>query len=342
MALTLGKSGAGSLIGQDCDDVSCTFDARRTTDGGRTWTPARTAGDGLSVTAYGPGMVTAPTAADVWAGVPGLFASHDAGASWAAVPGGANVVAFAATRSDVWFVTQRCPYIDICGRSALHRVSVDGSPLPALRSAPTDTHQIVQILRPGGDVAYIVDILGRISFTTDGTHWKTSKTPVLVGAEGNPHGTLSADSPSSLWFSYHPECPAACGGGEHGAGVLYRSTDSGDHWHRMGHVPAESGQSMAAFSGDVAWLKGPSAELARTSDGGRTWQQARNPAADWMAVLSVPLGTQRAIEVQVRLRHGTYGSEEDQSSLQYEVAVTRDGGRTWARLGTVRRTDRPA
>ena len=124
-----------------------------------------------------------------------------------------------------------------------------------------------------------------------------------------------------------------------GAFVIIRTEDGGRTWRRVqaGALPAAlpnegafaaSGTSVAVLSGRLAWIGTGAASRARvlrTSDAGRSWQVADTPvrAGPSAGIFSIAFRD---------ARHGVIvgGDHAEEDAAIENVAVTTDGGVTWA------------
>ena len=119
---------------------------------------------------------------------------------------------------------------------------------------------------------------------------------------------------------------------------VLRTRSGGEHWFRIGRLlpPAQPGEAAFAASGtcvetqgtDHAWIATGAAATARilaTTDGGQTWASYPTP---------IPQGTPASGLFTVAFRdtrHGILagGDLEVPDVLSDNVAVSRDGGKTW-------------
>jgi photosystem II stability/assembly factor-like uncharacterized protein len=237
----------------------------RTADGGASWTASRMASG-----EHQPGAQTGMafvSARQGWAYEPGLFFTRDGGATWRAerttfrVTGPVSVAG-----TSTWAVGYACVRGDC--PAVLYATDRVGGTFHRLAHQPTATGSVVALQRPTSSVASLVLAVphGRLRLVTTsdaGRSWATRPLPRPGGVQ------LSAAGQRSLWLiSYGNAIGPAL------SGVLYRSTDSGRTWARIGR---ENGLIVYAVSSRVAWavqntqLPNNPANILRTTDGGHTW-----------------------------------------------------------------------
>lgn len=163
----------------------------------------------------------------------------------------------------------------------------------------------------------------RIYRTTDaGAHW------ALQFINPDPTGFFDA---IAFWDAQHG---LALGDPVSGRFVILETADGGAHWAKRAGPPALPREGAFAASGTCliaggyrdAWFATGAARVFRSTDGGKTWTAAQTPirhAAPGAGVFSLAfVGAQRGIAVG--------GDYTKPGAAEQNVAVTSDGGRTWA------------
>jgi hypothetical protein len=151
-----------------------------------------------------------------------------------------------------------------------------------------------------------------------------------VGPRGNYKGAVAAlpdgklvlatcrrDKPDSPAFSIH----------------VYQSADQGLTWEEIGKTPlAGKESSLTALSDGSLLLTSQNAadmtkmNMARSSDGGRTWQTSTLPGNDYPRnVIVEPDGS----VLMIRAKAPTWLPGSGKGSPNLELCRSRDGGRTW-------------
>jgi len=273
---------------QDCwPSNSARIVLRKTTDGGRHWTPIAAPPAPWAGLPYGDssaksvGEVYFADARDGWAFAPGLWATHDGGATWRRVDtGGRSVYSLAATNGHVIAAFLNCGS-EACGRSSAPSFSIETSPAgeDAWRPVPGGAGLGLPVVTAAGGTAYALGAAGAapkgpgpndfrtpamlLSGSADGTApWHRRATPCVFGAAY----TVTAVTANSLLM--------ACGllGGHPTTNHLYRSADSGAHWRQFAYVGLYDGADAVAATPDgKLFVDGIVSGLEVSRDGGRNW-----------------------------------------------------------------------
>lgn len=287
-----------------------------TADGGRTWTTRRrqqllippASGAGANVWAAAVGESD-----DVRLAGGGIVVTHDGGRRWQSVHviRSPNPYSVSVAGGEVWAVGDGCR--GGCEGSVLRGRSV-GSTLSATPTMPSTGKRARQVVALGATSAYLYvpPVGGRAQAwltTNAGRSWSR----VAAGCRTD---SLSGSGAGAMW---RPCLPS------HGHAAVGISTDGGRHWVYRA-APFSSGVLYGA-SARVAWTQAPGGTIARTADGGRTWQ----------AVWSQPHGHGRPAALSVQ---STTTATEVVSVTHAQDGVTRtnlvlyrttDGGGHWAR-----------
>jgi hypothetical protein len=252
-----------------CSRGSC-LSIRRTTDGGRTFTPV--AAPPLPRRPQTPVLRFADRS-DGFAYVPGaggaFFATHDGGATWRRQRIG-TVLAFATGGGDAYLVTASCTKAACYGYRLLRSpVSANGWMRGRLPFTPDSS--IVELAAHGPHVWLLAtppgsrgphDALARSS--DGGRTFTTGRGPCF----GDLDGDLEPASASVVWAV----CPTGM------LAAAWRSTDGGVTFTGLKTPPLVNSATIAPASATTAVLarNGATTRLLRTTDGGRAW---RRPAA---------------------------------------------------------------
>lgn len=98
---------------------------------------------------------------------------------------------------------------------------------------------------------------------------------------------------------------------------LFKSTDSGASWHRVGFRTERLEQVLSdSRDGRVAYLVTDSGTVEYTKDGGRTWKRSNLPSGIWQLA-------------QSQRTHYLY------ASWSGSIAESRNGGKSWRALPAV-------
>ncbi len=109
---------------------------------------------------------------------------------------------------------------------------------------------------------------------------------------------------------------------------VYQSADQGLTWQEVGETPLTGKEpSLTALPGGglILTAQAPKTLVARSSDGGRTWETGSVPGADYPRNLIVqPDGS----VLMVRAKSPDWTGQGNGSPL-LEIGLTRDAGKTW-------------
>ena len=159
---------------------------------------------------------------------------------------------------------------------------------------------------------------GTILHSSDaGKSWERQGTPESIPDAG--FGGISAVNSQVAWVA---------GGAVGGAGLIMYTDDGGSHWTQQaeGNFPDTDLEMISAADKDNVWVVGSissggntSAFIARTTDGGETWEQVSvNFLLNKLGLIDV-----HAVTADIIWAVGTDGT----------VAITIDGGETWVDNG---------
>jgi hypothetical protein len=246
------------------------------------------------------GLAT-PEGPNVWAenesnASSGFVVSHDSGQTFHRVAARARGPLGPVTLGDgeAWTLGYRCAG-RTCASSVLHG-SANGDRLSKTTSEPPlPSRPITGALELSGygHLAYLIesrdrsDNRDRLYMTSDnGTSW--TKTSYPCPANDSVHD-LSATSDGVVWVTCEPEsfltAPSSSSerNAEHAALVM-RSVDSGRTWQSP-DPHFDQITALVSTSPQIAWAELPNGDLARTANGGNSWQTVlqgagRNPSVD--------------------------------------------------------------
>jgi hypothetical protein len=323
------SASVGWLLATPCADQvqTCrTVVARKTVDGGRTWSavhaPDAPPADIFqgSPSANEVGMIVFTSARAGWAFGPALWQTGDGGLTWRKMRGpGGPVQDLGVAGGRVLVVTSRCRN----GSDCTFRVysAPDGSDdWRAVPGATVTGVQSVQLV-VSGDVAYvfaIADDLGK---------------PLLIG------GPVDGPAP---WRSWPDPCAdawsgalAAAPGGwlflgcglEPGAGNqvknAYLSDDGARSWRKLTTPPFGGYLSGASMSpGGTIFLSGERMDVYISWDRGRSWHESPSlQNAAGLAGAGLPMAGLTVTD--------TEGFVFQEGAFPQQVWISRDGGRHW-------------
>jgi photosystem II stability/assembly factor-like uncharacterized protein len=173
----------------------------------------------------------------------------------------------------------------------------------------------VDVAFTDAQTGWLVTDAGTLLATTDGGAAWTVAEKVKVSVKA-----IAATDASHAWIVGN----ALGAAGDPGAAAVYRTTDAGATWQRIGFGMAQLAD--VAFADERRGVLVALDKIWSTRDGGRTWQLRRELP---MTVLtSVTTGD---------ARHAWVAGWDTQDGMPF-VWATRDGGATWRRL----RVDVPA
>jgi photosystem II stability/assembly factor-like uncharacterized protein len=282
--------GDGWLLGvtlQGCwPSNSARIVLRKTTDGGRHWTPID-----APPAPWGGGSTVRPAdsvdeiyfadARDGWAFGPGLWATHDGGATWHRVDTrGRSVYSMAATDGHVIAAFQRC--VQECSSGSASSFAIETSPAgaDAWRPVKGGGGLGLPVVTAAGGTAYALGAAGAGAGKGPGASAYGPPTLLLSGpADGSapwhrratPCVTMGADTVTAMTAS---SLLMACGllGAHPTTNHLYRSEDSGAHWRQFAHVGLYDGVlTVAATPDGKLFVDGILDGIALSRDGGRSW-----------------------------------------------------------------------
>lgn len=295
---------------------------RKTTDGGREWSPVPAPpapwSGGASVAPDSVDAIYFADARDGWAFGPGLWSTHDGGATWQRVgTGGRSVESLAATDGHAVAAFLTCG--TQCGRGVWPSFAIETAPVGSdgWRPVPGTAGRGMPRVMTAGGTAYALDagsLQGPAQLLTgpaDGAAgWRRQVTPCAnIGANTGMAVTASSIVLGCAMLGAHPASTH-----------LYRSDDSGAHWREFSYLGLYDGASVVDVSPDGVLLVGGNIDGLRLSyDGGRSWQSPANVNASPQIQVSGVIGAAM-----------TSDSDGYVIALYGPVWVTSDRGRTWA------------
>lgn len=281
----------------DHGDPSCE-DGEVTVDGN--WTsirvPAFPEGQPQRVRSYAIDPVT-PERLYVTNGMV-ILASHDGGCTWdLSYPGEPSAV------DDV-----------VSGLPVLGGTIDNVGNLVVVPGEPGRPHRVLATKAgPGGESGADYASAGVLVSPDDGRSWRLATTglPPIPYPYSMSQPTVTASGTAYMWVAHSP-----------GPWALYRSSDAGDSWTRVGQDAAplsgdpRGGRTLAVDPDSPQTLWAGASSLARSDDGGETWttidDDAINAPVSGIDVLAV-----EGQSSHIAVAHGA------------GVSVSRDGGRTW-------------
>ena len=315
-SVTFVSAAEGWVLGSTpCATTACPLSLVRTRDGGRTWTPLTSPGDGVSTVRFAD-------AANGWAFGPGLRTTHDGGVTWSdtSLPGvapGAQVSSLEASSGSV-----HAAVVDVSGagpevRVETSSVGTDTWRLSAVRvpagAGPVPHAQLVLHGERGWLMVVNRTVAGGARLA--GGTWQMWSPPCrdAVGP-----GILAAATSTDLVAA----CDAGAWGGTRRAEDALVSRDGGDTFVLgPGAIPLTAANFIATRSPGHAVVSGPgvdgAAVLTATEDGGATWTTVFRQAGggSWLD-LGFTTATQGV-------------AIESVASGSAIMLLTHDGGRSW-------------
>ena len=159
----------------------------------------------------------------------------------------------------------------------------------------------------------------QIVFTGISNGWASSTTVLLHTTDAGEHWSPAARLPGNFYYygggagtatAYHQTQPATYGN------RIYQTRDGGSHWQTLpAPVPRNDYGAMFFLDDLHGWMAGPRGSIARTIDGGATWQKADIPEGGDLAQIQF-----------VSPSHGWVRSERNHLGGVWQ---TLDGGLTW-------------
>jgi hypothetical protein len=263
------------------------------TDGGRHWQTRR---DKTGLLTLGLAL---PEGRDVWqlgyaphAGDPGFFASHDSGRTYRPVRAPSHSGFEPVTLGDgqAWTLGVRCPHYQ-CRSTVLHGPAAGAS----LTQTPTQppgmpTHRapISLLVASYGERAYVSEGGQRRLYVTNDQGRRWSRTDYPCAAQTTIRN-LTTTGDGAVWVTCQAILETRHGSrpplrNERPSATIRRSEDSGRHWQTP-DPSFDGAEALVGVSAHVAWAQNLSGELARTTDGGRSWKTilqgaGRDPSVD--------------------------------------------------------------
>lgn len=288
-----------------------------TDDGGASWV-VRRASLPVSVGSFQMGFAGPK---DGWA--QGGYVTHDGGLTWTKATAQAHWPGDSVSVADgaVWAMADGCgnhgPWG--CGTTILVGPAAESTLVPS-EAQPFSGYEPGRVLAASGVVVYI-DAVGPKGSVLVATHdggltWQQVSEPCPAG--DLPLG-LAADGPSSLWSACRvgvskPGAPKPIPGR---TDLLARSTDGGRDWSTLPNPLRLS--ALDPVSPTVAWGFDGIGGIARTTDGGQTWQRVWEASGGTVEAFSAESPLRAEVTVAFSPPSGTY----------LVVDRTTDGGRTW-------------
>jgi photosystem II stability/assembly factor-like uncharacterized protein len=258
-----------------------------------------------------------------------MLNSKDGGGTWVAVPSGTDAdlrAVWAASESDVWVVGS--------GGTILHSVDTGAH---WQRLGPGDPIEWRAVWAIGEEDVYAVGEAGRVWRSRDRGRSFQIQRP--LGDTDEVFTTIWGNAADDVYL-----------GGDRGS--LLATSDRGEHWQiRWPQTPNRDspqpragrgrqirsltgggrGHLVAVFGG---WIRTPkrsasSATVARTRDGGKTWQydiRVQPPASQWPAYGPFMAADERTI-------YGAVTFDKEDSRRPQGFVVSQDGGATFERRG---------
>jgi photosystem II stability/assembly factor-like uncharacterized protein len=273
----------GWAVGNPANLTTANGIVYRTTNGGRTWTRVRVSlRGGISGVSFANRKVG-------WA-VCGRDVLHtiDGGLHWAIRDLHGN-----GSFKDVQALTTRRAWA--CGNNNVLTSTVDGG--ATWKRVGTGTHQhLIAIHFVDPDNGWIVGVKTVLHTADGGAHWASEATT------GQTIGALSFADSQNGWATSP-------------TGAVYHTTDAGAHWLQQTTAPAAPWSWVLALTQTDAIIGGAGGRLARTSDGGASWQSSTRVAADYSGDLN-------AVQFLDAATGWTVGSAG-------EILKTTTGGAAW-------------